>query len=270
MQRFAACVEYDGAAFCGWQVQAGQRTVEAVLLEALGRVADQPTEAICAGRTDSGVHAVGQIIHFDSPVRRSARAWLLGTNANLPDDVALHWVRPVPEHFHARYSALSRTYRYRILNRAARSALARGRAWWLHGALDIDAMHRAARHLLGEHDFSAFRAAGCQSHSPVRRLDALEVSRDGDSIVVEATANAFLHHMVRNLVGLLVHIGRGEAPPGWVAEVLAGRDRTRAAATAPAEGLYLQYVRYDPAFALPGPDRARVNRSAMIGSHEVG
>ena len=269
MQRFAACVEYDGAAFCGWQSQTGQRTVEAALLDAIGRVADQTTPIVCSGRTDSGVHAVGQIIHFDSPARRAPRAWLLGANVNLPPDISLRWVRPVPEHFHARYSALSRTYRYLILNRQTRSALSRSRATWLHGALDLAAMQRAAALLLGEHDFSAFRAAHCQSRSPVRRLDALEVRRDGEWLTIEATANAFLHHMVRNLVGLLAHIGRGEAAPDWAGEVLAGRDRTRAAATAPPDGLYLQHVRYDPAFALPGPDRSAATGSVMICGHEV-
>lgn len=269
MSRLAACVEYDGTAFCGWQVQAGQRTVEATLLDAIARVADQPTAVVCSGRTDSGVHAVGQIIHFDSAARRAPRSWLLGANANLPADVSLRWVRPVPDHFHARYSALSRTYRYLILNRPTRSALARTRATWLHGSLDVPAMQRAADLLLGEHDFSAFRAAHCQSRSPVRRLDALDVRRDGDWLIIDATANAFLHHMVRNLVGLLVAIGRGDAPSAWAGEVLAGRDRTRAAATAPADGLYLQHVRYDPAFALPGPDRSAATGSAMIGSHEV-
>lgn len=269
MQRFAACVEYDGTAFCGWQVQAGQRTVEAALLDAVASVADQPTPIVCSGRTDSGVHAVGQIIHFDSPARRAPRAWLLGANANLPADVSLRWVRPVPAHFHARYSALSRTYRYLILNCPTRSALARSRATWLHGALDVPAMQHAAAQLLGEHDFSAFRAAHCQSRSPVRRLDALDVRREGDWLIIDATANAFLHHMVRNLVGLLVHIGRGDAAPDWAGEVLAGRDRTRAAATAPPDGLYLHHVRYDPAFALPGPERAVATGSAMIGSQSV-
>lgn len=269
MQRFAAGVEYDGSAFCGWQVQAGQRTVEAALLDAVARVADQRTPIVCSGRTDSGVHAVGQIIHFDATARRAPRSWLLGANAYLPADVSLRWVRPVPEHFHARYSALSRTYRYLILNRPTRSALARARATWLHGMLDVPAMQRAAGLLLGEHDFSAFRAAHCQSRSPVRRLDTLDVRRDGDWLIIDATANAFLHHMVRNLVGLLVHIGRGDATPEWASEVLACRDRTRAAATAPPDGLYLHHVRYDAAFALPGPDRSAATASAMIVNLEV-
>ena len=251
MSRLAACVEYDGTAFCGWQVQAGQRTVEATLLDAIARVADQPTAVVCSGRTDSGVHAVGQIIHFDSAARRAPRSWLLGANANLPADVSLRWVRPVPDHFHARYSALSRTYRYLILNRPTRSALARTRATWLHGTLDVPAMQRAADLLLGEHDFSAFRAAHCQSRSPVRRLDALDVRRDGDWLIIDATANAFLHHMVRNLVGTLVHIGKGAQAPGWIGELLVARDRKLGAPTFSPDGLYFRGPVYESHWGLP-------------------
>jgi tRNA pseudouridine38-40 synthase len=269
MRRYAACVEYDGAGFAGWQIQPGQRTIEGELARALSCVAAHPVDIVCAGRTDAGVHATGQIVHFDSGARRSLRGWAMGASTELPADVAVCWVRPVPEHFHARYSALSRTYRYLICCRAARPALARHRAAWLHVPLDLPAMRAAAAHLVGEHDFSAFRAANCQSRSAVRHLHRLDVTRlpaaaaapgQGDWIEVTATANAFLHHMVRNLVGLLLAVGRGQRPPPAAAELLAARDRRLAPPTAPAEGLYLASVQYPAAFGLPLAAEA----SAMI------
>jgi tRNA pseudouridine38-40 synthase len=269
MRRYVACVEYDGAGFAGWQIQPGQRTIEGELARALSCVAAHPVDIVCAGRTDAGVHATGQIVHFDSGARRSLRGWAMGASTELPADVAVCWVRPVPEHFHARYSALSRTYRYLICCRAARPALARHRAAWLHVPLDLPAMRAAAAHLVGEHDFSAFRAANCQSRSAVRHLHRLDVTRlpaaaaapgQGDWIEVTATANAFLHHMVRNLVGLLLAVGRGQRPPPAAAELLAARDRRLAPPTAPAEGLYLASVQYPAAFGLPLAAEA----SAMI------
>lgn len=269
MRRYAACVEYDGAGFAGWQGQLALRTVEAELTRALSHVADHPLDIICAGRTDAGVHATGQIIHFDSAARRSLRGWALGATTALPPDIAVLWVRPVPAHFHARYSALSRTYRYLICSRGVRPALVRQRAAWLHAPLDVAAMNAAATLLLGEHDFSSFRAAECQSRSPVRHLRRLEVTRlppdaagpaQGEWLAVTATANAFLHHMVRNLVGLLIAVGRGQLAPGRAADLLAARDRRLAPPTAPAEGLYLHQVQYPEAFGLP-PAR---DASAMI------
>lgn len=263
MQRYAAAVEYDGGPFAGWQIQDGIRTIEGELTRALASVADHPIELVCAGRTDAGVHATGQIVHFESAARRSTRAWTLGTNGNLPAQISVLWVRAVPPHFHARFSALSRSYRYLIYNRPARPALWRGRAAWVQRPLDVATMNRAAALLLGEHDFSAFRAAECQSRSTVRRLDRLEVrsvavpaSVDGAAgtlLEVTAQANAFLHHMVRNLVGLLIAVGDGRMPVEHATRVLLGRDRRLAPPTAPAEGLYLHSVEYPAGFGLPSP-----------------
>jgi tRNA pseudouridine38-40 synthase len=250
--RIAVGIEYDGSAFAGWQAQAAARTVQEITEQALSRVAAQRVTLTCAGRTDAGVHARGQVAHFDTTALRSLRSWVLGANSELPADVSVSWARPVPGHFHARYCAEARTYRYLIVNRLARPALLDSRAAWIHRPLDAGRMQEAARALHGEHDFSAFRAAECQAKSPVRRMERLRVERHGDFVVIEATANAFLHHMMRNIAGLLIAIGRAETPVSRAQEVLAGRDRTRNAATAPAAGLYLQSVRYPAAFALPG------------------
>lgn len=248
MPRIALGLEYDGRGYAGWQAQAGLATVQGVAEAALSQVADEAVSLTCAGRTDAGVHAVGQVAHFETRARRTMRGWTLGANTNLPPDVSVHWAREVPEGFHARYGAESRTYRYFILNRGTRSALVRGRATMIHHPLDERRMAEAAAHLTGEHDFSAFRAAECQARSPVRRLDELAVERRGEWLIVHATANAFLHHMVRNIVGLLIAVGRGRAEPAWAREVLASRDRTRGAATAPPDGLYLWRVRYSEAW----------------------
>lgn len=249
-------LEYDGSGFAGWQTQAGVPSVQAALEAALSTVADEPVSVIIAGRTDAGVHGAGQVAHFDTTAVRSARGWTLGANAHLPDTVSVCWARVVPRHFHARYSAESRTYRYFILNRLGRSALNAGRMTLIHKPLDAAAMARAAQFLPGEHDFSAFRAAECQARSPVRRLHCLNVWREGEGVVIEATANAFLHHMVRNLAGLLIAVGLGKARPEWAREVLESRDRRQAAPTAPPDGLYFWQVRYPAAFAIPGPPAA--------------
>jgi tRNA pseudouridine38-40 synthase len=249
--RFAVGVEYDGRGVSGWQVQQDVASIQQLVQAALGSVCDHPVEVTAAGRTDAGVHARGQVAHFDSDAPRTERALVLGANRLLPETVALRWARLVPDHFHARYSALARTYRYSILNRSARSALATGRAAFHHRPLEVERMREAARALLGSHDFSAFRAAECQSRSPVRELTRLEVRRAGEFVLLEITANAFLHHMVRNIVGLLMHIGQGDAEPEFAAEVLAGRDRRIAPATAPACGLYLWRVQYPAVFGLP-------------------
>jgi tRNA pseudouridine38-40 synthase len=253
MARFAAGVEYDGRAYSGWQVQPALNTVQDVVQRALARVADSPVECTCAGRTDAGVHALAQVAHFDSDAVRGERAWRLGANTYLPSDVSVVWVREVPAHFHARYSALARSYRYVIHNRDSRPALASGRATWERRPLDVARMHAAAQSLLGEHDFSSFRAIECQAKSPVRRVDRLDVTRDGEWVMLDITANAFLHHMVRNIAGLLLSVGHGESDPERVAAVLAARDRRINAATAPPDGLYLAAVRYPPEFGLPGP-----------------
>ena len=251
MARIAVGIEYDGSAFAGWQSQAAARTIQEVTEKALSLIAAQRVSLTCAGRTDAGVHARGQVAHFDTAALRSMRSWVLGANSELPSDVSIAWARPVPPHFHARYCAEARTYRYLIVNRLARPALLGAHAAWIHGPLDHGRMREAALALVGEHDFSAFRAAECQSKSPVRRMERLSVERHGECVIIEATANAFLHHMMRNIAGLLIAVGKGEAAAGWAREVLAGRDRTRNAATAPAAGLYLQSVRYPAAFALP-------------------
>lgn len=253
MNRVAVGIEYDGTAFAGWQSQRALRTVQEILEGALGAVAAEPVSLVCAGRTDAGVHARGQVAHFDTHAERTARSWILGANSEAPLDLAVSWALPVPPHFHARYSASARIYRYLILNRTARSALAAQRAAWVTRALDAPRMAQAAGLLVGEHDFSAFRSAECQARSPVRRLTRLTVERRGDWIVIEAVANAFLHHMVRNIAGLLIAVGKGDEPPDWARTVLEGRDRTRSAATAPAAGLYLWEVRYPEAFGLPAP-----------------
>jgi tRNA pseudouridine38-40 synthase len=255
VHRFAVGLEYDGAAYAGWQTQQSVPSIQAVAEAALSSVAAEPVSLVCAGRTDAGVHARGQVAHFDTHASRTMRAWILGANTELPRDVSVWWARPVPGHFHARYSAEARTYRYIILNRTARSALASRRAVWIHRPIDHDRMAEAAVALCGEHDFSAFRSSECQAKSPIRRLEKLTVARRGDWVLIEGTANAFLHHMMRNIAGLLIAIGKGDAPASWAREVLEGRDRRRNAATAPADGLYFWSVRYPAAFGLPvAPD----------------
>jgi tRNA pseudouridine38-40 synthase len=251
MPRFAAGLEYDGRAYSGWQYQPGLNTVQDVLQAALSRVADSPVECVCAGRTDAGVHALGQVVHFDSDAPRGERSFRLGANTYLPGDVSVVWLREVPAHFHARYAAAARTYRYLILNRDSRPALAAGRATWQRRPLDAARMHAAAQDLLGEHDFSAFRAIECQAKSPMRRVESLAVTRHEEWVSIAISANAFLHHMVRNIAGLLMSVGHGESPPERVAKVLAGRDRSASAATAPPDGLYLEAVRYPDEFGLP-------------------
>jgi tRNA pseudouridine38-40 synthase len=251
MARYAVGVEYDGGAFAGWQRQVGLATVQSVLETALSSVFNHEVAVVGAGRTDAGVHSRGQVAHFDAANSRSERAVVLGCNTLSPPTVALRWAQVVPEHFHARYSAQSRTYRYCILNRWARSALTTGRAAFVHRPLDVEPMQQAASILIGTHDFSALRAAECQAKSPVRNLTGLSVCRRGDFVLIEVTANAFLHHMVRNIAGLLIHIGWGEAPPGHALEVLATRDRRMAPATAPAAGLYFWRVNYPSVFGLP-------------------
>jgi tRNA pseudouridine38-40 synthase len=251
--RWAAEVEYLGTAYSGWQAQSHVPSVQGALEAALSRVAAHPVAVAAAGRTDTGVHGFAQIVHFDSDAARSAYAWLLGTNSNLPDDIALRWVQPVRADFHARHSALARRYRYVIHNSRARSALLAGRATWINWTLDADAMHRAAQSLIGELDFSAFRGSECQSTTPMRCVTDIEVRRSGEFVWLGIRANAFLHHMVRNIAGTLIEVGQGKQPESWVAEVLASRDRTRAGMNAPAAGLYFVAADYPAEFGLPPP-----------------
>lgn len=249
--RIAAGVEYDGSGFHGWQRQVGQRSVQACLEEALSRVADQPVHVVTAGRTDAGVHAAGQVVHFDCAAQRPMRAWVRGATTRLPRDIAVLWAREVPDDFNARFAALERRYCYVILNRPVRPALLRGRVTFEYRVLDEARMQAGADMLVGSHDFSAFRAAACQARSPRRELYCLEVRREGALVTIRAHANAFLHHMVRNLAGVLMTIGAGEREPGWAREVLDGRARALGGVTAPPDGLYLEAVRYPARFRLP-------------------
>ena len=249
--RLALGIEYLGTQYSGWQYQHHAISVQQVLEQALSQVADQPIRVHCAGRTDAGVHATGQVVHFETPVERPERAWTLGVNANLPDDVAVRWVRPVDAGFHARFSAVARHYRYLILRRPVRSALWHQRALWTHRPLSVAPMQEAAASLIGRHDFTSFRALACQAKSPVRSLHYLDLVERGSLLELSVGADGFLHHMVRNLVGVLLAIGRGERPAGWAAELLALKDRARGGVTAPAHGLYLVRVDYPLAFGLP-------------------
>lgn len=251
--RIAMGVEYEGTQYMGWQRQRHGPGVQSALEAALTSVADEPVEVTCAGRTDTGVHGLGQVIHFDTTARRTDRGWLLGVNSALPDDVSVSWVKPVSDEFHARFSATARTYRYVILNRPVRSALAFHRAFVVHEPLDIQAMNDAASHLLGEHDFTSFRAAGCQASHARRCVTALAVSRADDWVFVDITANAFLQHMVRNITGMLVSVGRGDLQAAAAATLLAARDRTEAPFAAPSKGLYFIGVEYPESFDLPTP-----------------
>ncbi|RCV90979.1 tRNA pseudouridine(38-40) synthase TruA [Billgrantia montanilacus] len=249
--RLALGVEYDGSAYCGWQRLKNAPSVQAELERALAKVASQPVTVHCSGRTDSGVHATRQIVHFDPPVPRSQKAWVFGVNANLPRDIAVRWVHEVPDDFHARFKALARRYRYIILNQPSRPVLERANVTWCRDPLDAEAMHRAAQTLVGEHDFSSFRAAGCQSTTPWRKLHFIEVHRHGPLVVVDVQGNAFLHHMIRNIVGALVTVGRGGRGDDYLAELLALKDRSLSDVTAPACGLHFVDSLYDEIWDLP-------------------
>lgn len=254
--RFAACVEYDGTNYCGWQILGHAPSVQEHVENALSSIAAHPVNVICSGRTDSGVHSVGQIIHFDTEAKRDPRGWLFGTNSKLPNDIALRWVVPIDDDFHARFSAVARRYRYIIVNRLARPGLFQHKVAWVYYPLDDQAMHQASQVLIGEYDFSSFRAAGCQARHAVREIQELTIWRAGEMVYVDIKANAFLHHMVRNIVGSLLQVGTGEKPIEWIAELLALKDRTKAGMTAPAQGLYFVQAYYPERFQLPEPSSA--------------
>lgn len=251
--RLALGLQYDGSAFHGWQTQSGGGTVQDAVEHALTQLAGAFVPTICAGRTDAGVHATYQVIHVDPPAARPLTAWVRGVNRFLPPSAAVRWAVEVPAAFHARFGATARRYDYWLLNDAVRSPLLAHRTGWLARPLAVEPMRQAAALLVGRHDFSAFRSAQCQAASPIRELRELGISRFGHLIRFRLVANAFLHHMVRNLVGSLVYVGLGRQAPPWVAEVLRGRDRTAAAPTFAAAGLYLTAVEYDPSFGLPAP-----------------
>jgi len=251
--RIALGIEYDGAGFNGWQTQPDGRSVQDALERALADIAGRSVATICAGRTDAGVHALDQVVHFDTDADRPLTAWVRGVNRFLPPAVAVRWARAVPAYFHARFGALVRSYDYWILNDPVRSPLAHDRATWIFRPLDASTMQQAAQRLVGTHDFTSFRSAECQAASPVRELRELVVRRHGRWIRLRATANAFLHHMVRNIAGSLVDVGLGRHPPEWLTDVLTARDRAAAAPTLAAAGLYLARVEYDPRFDLPAP-----------------
>ena len=255
--RIALAVEYAGAAFCGFQSQPSRCGVQDALESAIGAIAGGPVGVVAAGRTDAGVHAASQVVHFDTEADRPTTAWVRGVNAHLPPTAAVLWAQPVPPEFHARFSATARHYAYRLQNRSERPGLLAGRAGWYHHPLDVAAMQEACAMLIGTHDFSSFRAAECQAKSPVKTLSHASVARDGDIVRFDFSANAFLHHMIRNIVGALVTVGSGKAPSSWMAELLAARDRTRGPATFAPEGLYFCGADYDARFGLP-PTRREV------------
>lgn len=252
LSRIALGVEYNGTLYRGFQRQPnGIATIQHCLEEALSKVANKPINVFVAGRTDAGVHASGQVIHFDTDVTRPMQAWMMGTIANLPKDISITWVKAVPQHFHARYTAFARRYRYIIYNSPTRPALLSNEVTWNFRPLNIERMQAAANYLLGTHDFTSFRAVQCQAKSPIKTLHHFKVIRFGQLIILDVRADAFLHHMVRNLAGLLMTIGAGERPISWAKEALAAKDRTKAGITAPPYGLYLVKVEYPAEFAIP-------------------
>lgn len=252
MRRVALGIEYKGTDFHGFQVQpSGVKTVQQALERALSVVADEEVSLVCAGRTDAGVHATNQVIHFDTLAARPEKAWLRGTRPYLPDSVVVRWAREVTPQFHARFSALNRTYRYLLSDARTPSALLHDQVTWSSRPLNVSLMQQAANYLVGQHDFTSFRATQCQAKSPVRKIEYIHLARRGELIVLEVQANAFLHHMVRNIVGVLLAVGAGDKPPEWVAQVLAARDRSAGGATAKPFGLYLVGVDYPESFGLP-------------------
>lgn len=249
--RIALGIEYNGSDFRGWQRQENLPTVQGYLTTALSKIANEPLMVFCAGRTDAGVHALGQVVHFDTSAVRPLRAWILGTNKELPPEIAVKWAVPVDDDFHARFSAISRRYRYLIYNHPARPAIFARRLTWHYDVLNTATMQKAAHYLIGEHDFSSFRSSECESKTPMRNMQQIVINRYNDLISIEMEANAFLHHMVRNIVGVLMRIGAGFEEPEWMEAVLHAKDRTKAAMTAPPDGLYLWSVKYLNKYSFP-------------------
>jgi len=249
--RYALGIEYDGKNYCGWQRQKSVVSVQQTLERALSKIANEPLEVICAGRTDTGVNATNQVVHFETDQVRKDIGWTLGVNTHLPDDIAVTWVKEVDDSFHARFSATARRYRYIIYNNRLRSAILSHGISHCHFPLDEKLMHTAAQHLIGKHDFTSYRTVHCQSHSPVRTIQHCHVSRQGQYIVVDIKANAFLHHMVRNIVGSLMRVGQSKESTEWIKEVLELKNRCMAGVTAPPEGLYFVEVDYPENFNLP-------------------
>lgn len=266
LRRVALCLEYNGAQYHGWQTQkSGLPTVQKVLQAALSRVADHPVEVVCAGRTDRDVHASHQVVHFDTTASRIPRSWVFGCNTHLPRDISVYWAGEVDPEFHARFSARSRRYHYVIYNHVARPANFADGMSWCHEKLDADRMHKAAQCLLGEHDFSSFRAIDCQSKSPFRFLEFVNVSRYGRLVVIDIKGNAFLHHMVRNIAGVLMTIGTGRQPVEWCQQVLEAKDRKQGGVTAKPDGLFLTHVGYPEHFGIPSSPGAPAPIQAFVG-----
>lgn len=251
--KIALGIEYCGSRYCGWQRQNISGSVQEYVEGALSEIANQKISVYCAGRTDTGVHALHQIVHFETNVERKMYSWMVGSNLNLPDDISILWAKEVDNDFHARFCAIARTYRYFILNRQSRPGIYNGKVTWEHQSLDERRMQEAANFLIGEHDFTSFRAVACQAKSPIRTVKMIKVKRIDDYIMFEIKANAFLHHMVRNIAGVLIKIGRGEAKVSWITEVLALKDRTKAAKTASPDGLYLAVIQYPEKYGIPMP-----------------
>jgi len=254
--RYALGIEYDGAGFCGWQRQNHSPSVQSCVEKAIEVVANNPVTIVCAGRTETGVHARGQVAHFDSPSERSDRQWVLGINSNLPDAVRVLWVRAVDDSFHARFGAFSRSYQYNILNRWVRPAIGVSYYGWCREPLDTKRMHEAAQVLQGRHDFSAFRSTGCSAQHAIREVTTISVSRKEEIVTIDISANAFLYHMVRNIVGCLIPVGTGEKSIQWFTEVFRGRDRAVAGVTAEPQGLCFMNGRYEPRYGLPDSEGA--------------
>lgn len=254
--RMALVLQYDGHRYAGWQYQKHSPSIQERVEAALSEIAGHPVRTVAAGRTDAGVHATFQVVHFDTTARRPEKAWVLGGNTHLPEDIRILWAREVPESFHAQRQALARHYRYRILNRPVACPFRRHQVTWFPHPLDLEAMRQGASFLLGEHDFSSFRGPYCQSRSPYRRVYLIELSRQGDEVVLDIVANAYLHNMVRIIAGTLLAVGSGKYPPKWVEEVLLARRRVLGAVTAPPDGLYLAGVLYPERFGLPRPEIA--------------
>lgn len=254
MRRIALGIEYNGQGFHGWQAQRDLSTVQGTLQEALSSIANEPITLFCAGRTDASVHATGQVVHFDTNAKRHIDAWLWGTNAHLPPSIVVKWAKQVEYKFHARFSAIARRYRYIIFNNPIRPGILSGRATWHYYPLDIDRMREAGKYLIGEQDFSSFRSSQCNSKTPMRNVTEFTIERKGDFVMIEIEANAFLHHMVRNIVGTLMKIGAGIKEPAWMQEVLLAKSRQVAAETAPPDGLYLTRVYYPEPYTFPLSD----------------